>query len=88
MTSSGSSCASDSTISTPSAVPATTRSSCALLALRRGRVQHVLAVDVADAGAGDRAEEGDAGERQRGGAADHGDDVGVVLQVVAAARWR
>ena len=48
-----------------------------------GRVEDVLAVLIADAGGGDRAEERDAGQRQRGRAADHGDDVGVVLQVVA-----
>ncbi len=83
MTSSGSSCASDSTISTPSAVPATTSSSCERFDLVGGRVEDVLAVLVADAGGGDRAEERNAGQRQRGRAADHGDDVGVVLQVVA-----
>ena len=83
MTSSDSSCASDSTISTPSAVPATTRSSLRALHLLGGRVEDVLAVLVADAGGGDRAEERDAGQRQRGRAADQGDDVGIVLQVVA-----
>ena len=46
------------------------------------RVEHVLAVDVADAGGADRAHEGHAGERQRGRGADHADDVGVVLEVV------
>ncbi len=55
----------------------------AVLHLLGGRVQDVLAVDVADAGGGDRAEERDAGQGQRGRAADHRDDVGVVLQVVA-----
>ena len=42
MTSSDSSLASDSTISTPSAVPATTRSSCEFGSWSSGRVQHVL----------------------------------------------
>ncbi len=51
--------------------------------LGRGRVQHVLAVDVADAGGADRAEEGDAGQGKGCRAADHGDDVGVVLEVMA-----
>ena len=46
------------------------------------RVEHVFVVDEADAGAADRAHEGRAGERQRGGGRDHGDDVGIVLQVV------
>ena len=46
------------------------------------RVEDVLAVDVADAGAADRPHEGHAGKRQRGGGGDHGDDVGIVLQVV------
>ena len=39
----------------------------ALFALAGGRVQHVLAVDIADAGGADRAEERNAGEGQRGG---------------------
>ena len=46
------------------------------------RVQHVGAVDEADARRADRAHEGHAGERQRGGGGDHADDVGVVLHVV------
>ena len=50
------------------------------------RVEHDCAVDEADAGAADRAHEGHAGERQRGGGRDHGDDVGIVLEVVATAR--
>ena len=66
MTSSVSSLASDSTISTPSVVPATTRSSVARLDLLERRVEHVLAVDVADARGGDRAQERDAGDGQRG----------------------
>ena len=83
MTSSDSSWASDSTISTPSAVPATTRSSSLVFDLVERRVQDVLAVRVADAGGADRAEERDAGQGQRGGAADHRDDIGIVLDVVA-----
>ncbi len=51
--------------------------------LGRGRVEHILAVHVADAGRGHGAEERDAGQRQRRRAADHGDHVGVVLQVMA-----
>ena len=53
-----------------------------LLQLVDRRVQHVAAVDVADAGAADRAHEGNAGERQGGGGGDHADDVGVVLQIM------
>ena len=55
----------------------------AALHLVRGRVEDVLAVLVADARGGHRAEERDARKRKRGRAADHGDDVGVVLQIVA-----
>ena len=47
------------------------------------RVQHVFAVDVADPAAADRAHERDAGNRQGRRGADHRDDVGVVLQIVA-----
>ena len=46
------------------------------------RVEHVLAVDEADAGGADRAHERHARERQRGGGGDHRHDVGIVLQVV------
>ena len=51
--------------------------------LARGlaRVEHVLAVDVADAGGADRAGERNAGDRQGGRRADHGGDVGVDLGV-------
>ena len=79
---SGSSLASDSTIITASCVPATTRSSVALGHLVDHRVQHELAVDDADAGGADRAEERQARERQRRGGRDHADDVGIVLDVV------
>ena len=83
MTSSDSSLASDSTISTPSPVPATTRSSCESRQLVQRRVQHVFAVDIADARAADRADERNARDRQRGRGADHRDDVGIVFQVMA-----
>ncbi|GAB1412061.1 hypothetical protein MASR1M97_07970 [Candidatus Desulfobacillus denitrificans] len=53
----------------------------AVLELRDRRAQHVLAIDVADAGGADRPVEGNAGEGQRGGDADHGRDVGVDLGV-------
>ena len=46
-------------------------------------VQHVLAVDVAHAGSADGAVEGDAGDRQRGGGADHGGDVSLDFGVQA-----
>ncbi len=53
-----------------------------ILHLGDWRVQLVPAVDVADASAADRAHEGDAGERQRGGGRHDRDDVGIVLEVV------
>jgi hypothetical protein len=62
--------ASDSTISTACAVPATTRSSCDSASCVNGRVEDVLAVDVADAGGADRALERHARQRQRRGGAD------------------
>ncbi len=47
------------------------------------RVEDEGAGDEADAGAADRAHEGQAGNGQRGRGGDHGDDVGIVLKVVA-----
>ena len=46
------------------------------------RIEHVLVADEADAGGADRAHERRPGKRERGGSRDHGDDVGVVFQVV------
>ena len=57
-----------------------------LLGLRHGRVQQVLAVDVGHTGGAQRTKERDAGQRQRGGAADQGNDVGIVLQIMAQHR--
>ena len=54
----------------------------AFLHLVERRVEHVFVVDEADAGGADRAHEGRAGQRERGGGRDHRDDVGIVLQVV------
>src|SRR3984957_14900679 len=45
-------------------------------------IEHVLAVDIADARAADRAEEGNAGDRQRRRRADQRDDVGIVLEIM------
>ena len=70
MISSESSFASDSTISTPSAVPATTRSSCEWRHLAECRVQDVVAVDIADARAADGSEERNARDRQSRRSAD------------------
>ena len=53
-----------------------------LLHLFGRRVQHIAAVDMADAGCSDRAHEGYAGEGQRRRGGDHADDVGIVLKVV------
>ena len=86
MMSSDSSCASDSTISTPSCgagddeVELSSASRCAAWS---GFSTYWPSIHVADARGGDRAEEGNAGQRQRGGAADQGDDVRVVLEVMA-----
>ena len=46
------------------------------------RVEHVFAVDVADAGAADRAHEGDAGQRQGRRGGDDRQDVRIVFEVV------
>ncbi len=46
------------------------------------RIQHIFAVDEADACGADRAHEGDAGQRQRGGGGNQRENVGIVLHVV------
>ena len=46
------------------------------------RIEHIFAVDEADARGADRAHEGQAGNGQRGGGRDHRHDIGIVLQVV------
>ena len=74
--SSGSSIASDSTISTADSVPATTRSSAESFSSESGRVQHVFAVDETDACCANRAVKRQAGQRQRGGRADQRRNVG------------
>ncbi len=81
ITSSGSSCASDSTISTAASVPATTRSSLEDSSHVRIRVQHVLAVDVADARRADRAVERDPRQRQRRRRAEHRGNVAVDFRI-------
>ena len=86
MMSSGSSLASDSTISTASAVPATTRSSSRLGHLVERRIENIFAVDEADARGADRAHEGRAGKGERGGCRDQRDDIGIVFQVVRERR--
>ena len=53
-----------------------------LLHLLERRIEHVAAVDVADASGADRAHEGHAGQRQRRGGGDHADDVGIVLKIM------
>ena len=80
--SSESSLASDSTISTASPVPATTRSRVEVLHLLDRRVDLDLALDDADPGRADRAHERHAGQRQRGGGGDHRQNVGIVLEVI------
>ena len=50
------------------------------------RVQDIFALGIADAGGGDGAEEGDARDGQRRRGADQGDDIRIVLQVVAQHR--
>ena len=51
--------------------------------IRHRRVEHEFAVLVTDARSGDRAEERNAGNRQRRRTADHRDDIGIVFQIVA-----
>ena len=51
-----------------------------------GRIDLQRAIDVADAGGADRAHEGNAGKRQRGGSGDHGQNVGIVFEIVATER--
>src|SRR6186713_3511116 len=46
------------------------------------RIEHILVVDEADAGAANRAHKRRARQRERGGGRNHGDDVGIVLHVV------
>ncbi len=47
-----------------------------------GRIEHVLAVDIADPSASDRPHERDPGNGQRRRGSNHGDDVGIILQIV------
>ena len=54
--------------------------------LAQGRVQDVVAVDVAHPRAGDRPEKRDPRDRQGRRGADHRDDVGVVFQIMAQNR--
>ncbi len=82
MVASDSSLASDSTISTASCVPATTRSRADSFSSSTVGLSLSCRPICADAGGADRAHEGDARERQRGGGRDHRQDVGVVLEVV------
>ena len=81
MTSSDSRSACDSTMSTASCVPATTRSSFDCSQLRGGRIQQILTVLVADARGGDRAHERQAREHERRRGAEQRRDVGIDLRV-------
>jgi hypothetical protein len=54
-----------------------------LLQLLGGRVEDVLAVDIADSRPTDRPHEWDAGNRQSGRGANHRHDIGIVFEVVA-----
>ncbi len=53
-----------------------------ILQLVDGRIDLQLAVDIADARAADRPHERDARERQRRRGRDHGENVGIVLEIV------
>ncbi len=46
------------------------------------RIEHVFVADEADAGGADRSHEGRARQRERGRCRHHGDDIGIVLQIV------
>ena len=86
MVSSESSWASNSTMRTASAVPATTRSSVEVLHLLDCRIDPDLALDESDAGRPDRPHERHAGEGQRGRGGDHCENVGIGLEVVGEDR--
>jgi hypothetical protein len=79
ITSSVSSFASDSTIKTASGGASDHKIEARRLHVGERRVELVGVADVADPGGADRTHEGHAGQRQRRGGGDHGDDVGVVL---------
>ena len=64
-------------------VPATTRSSLEFGMSSICGIEHIFAVDEADARRPDRAHEGNAGNGQRRGGRDQGHDVGIVFQIVA-----
>ena len=82
MTSSLSSFASDSTISTASWVPATTRSSWLSGISSSTGIEHVFVVDETDTRCTKRTHERRAGQRQRRRGCDHRQDVGIVLEVM------
>ena len=81
ITSSGSSFASDSTISTACSVPATTRSSCEVFSSVAVGFSTYWPLTIADARGADRAVERNAGDRERGRGADHRRNVGIDLVV-------
>src|SRR4030081_3691151 len=82
MMSSLSSLASDSTISTASAVPATTRSSWVSTISSSVGLSTYSSLNEPDRGRADRPLEGRARQRQRGGGRNHGQNVGIVLHVM------
>ena len=86
MVSSDSSWASNSTIRTASAVPATTRSRVEVLHLLDRRVEPDLALDDADARRADRPHERHAGKGERRGRGDHRQDVRIRLEVIGEHR--
>ena len=81
ITSSDSSCASDSTISTACSVPATTRLSFESFSCVAVGLSTYWPLSVADARGADRAVERNAGQRQRRRNADHRRDVGIDFRV-------
>ena len=84
--SSESSLASDSTIRTASAVPATTRSRVESFISSIVGLTLIFALDDADARGADRAHEGNAGKGQRRRRGDHRQNVRVVLEVIGEDR--
>ena len=82
MISSDSSLASDSTIITASCVPAMTRSSWLSGISSSVRIEYVLVVDEADAGAADRTHERGTGKRQSRRRSNHRNDVRIVFHIV------
>ena len=74
--------ASNSTIITASCGAGDDEVELAFLHLIERRIEYILVIDEADAGAADRAHERRAGKRQRRRRRNHGDDIGIIFLIV------